>query len=291
MAKKGWWRQLQSGDYPETQLSYGQDMRALKGETPPKESVGVLIPDRRIPSPPIYDPSKVRQPKKRTSNRRFQKNPKDKRVKQKARDPKPMHPELWEPDEHIKNFIKRKIVELGSVDDVKFFYSGDSKICNYARRIAPAILIKAAELKHVVMYARGMCDKEGIGGYGVILTYKNNSRELSGWSKNTTNNRMDLEAVVNGLRVLKETCQVTIFSSNRYVIDPIVKGWINHWEKNDWKNKGVPIKNAELWKKVIEHSEAHVIKFKWLEVSSTTEQLMRCDELARCSIAEAIKHQ
>ena len=103
-------------------------------------------------------------------------------------------------------------------------------------------------MKHVDIFTDGACSgNPGPGGYGVILRYKGVNKELSGGEPNTTNNRMELTAVITGLAALKEPCEVTLYSDSRYIIDAIQKGWAKKWQANHWRrNAKEPALNADL---------------------------------------------
>jgi ribonuclease HI len=136
--------------------------------------------------------------------------------------------------------------------------------------------------KKIIMYTDGACSgNPGPGGYAAILMYEGNEKEISGFEKETTNNRMELTAVIKGLEIIKEPCDVEIYSDSTYVVDSIEKGWLLGWQKNNWKKsdkKGV--KNIELWKELIEFLKVHNIKFIKVKGHSDNEYNNRCDKLA-----------
>ena len=117
----------------------------------------------------------------------------------------------------------------------------------------------------------------GPGGYGVILRYGNHEKELSEGFKKTTNNRMELLAVIKGLETLKkEGLDVIVVSDSEYVINAIEKGWLKSWENKGWKK----VKNVDLWKRFLEVSKNHQIKFKWIKGHNGHPENERCDQLA-----------
>lgn len=117
----------------------------------------------------------------------------------------------------------------------------------------------------------------GPGGYGVILTFKEYRKELSEGFKKTTNNRMELLAVIRGLEALtKDGQNVTVYSDSKYVVDSVEKGWLWGWVKKGFKGK----KNADLWRQYIEASKKHNVKFKWIKGHSGHPENERCDQLA-----------
>ena len=122
-------------------------------------------------------------------------------------------------------------------------------------------------MKHVDIFTDGACSgNPGPGGYGVILRYKGVNKELSGGEPNTTNNRMELTAVITGLAALKEPCEVTLYSDSRYIIDAIQKGWAKKWQANHWmRNAKEPALNADLWEQLLGLLERHPVTFVWVK--------------------------
>lgn len=131
---------------------------------------------------------------------------------------------------------------------------------------------------HVEIYTDGAAQgNPGPGGYGVILKYGDKAKELSGGFKHTTNNRMELMAVIVGLEALKkDDLQVLIVSDSKYVIDSVEKGWLFGWVKKDFKGK----KNKDLWLRFLDVYEKHKVKFKWIKGHNNHPYNERCDELA-----------
>ncbi|HAP93907.1 MAG TPA: ribonuclease HI [Desulfotomaculum sp.] len=145
------------------------------------------------------------------------------------------------------------------------------------------------QLPAVEIYTDGACSgNPGPGGYGIILKYKDVEKELSGGFLHTTNNRMELMAVIKGLEALKQPCRVTLYSDSQYIINAINKGWINKWRANNWfRSKDKPAKNADLWKKLLSSAEKHKITWIWVKGHSTNTYNNRCDQLA---VEASIKH-
>ena len=110
-------------------------------------------------------------------------------------------------------------------------------------------------MKKVVIYTDGACSgNPGVGGWAAILIFNGVEKEISGYDKQTTNNRMELFAVIQALRALKESCEVEIYTDSAYVADAFLKNWITSWEKNNWKTSGKSdVKNVDLWKNRIMH--------------------------------------
>lgn len=119
------------------------------------------------------------------------------------------------------------------------------------------------------------------GGYGAILIYNGIEKEISGGEKNTTNNKMEILAVLQALELLKEPCDVTIYSDSAYVVNAVDKGWLNSWKKNNWiKSDKKKVKNIELWEKMLEFLKIHNIKFVKVKGHSDNEYNNRCDKMA-----------
>lgn len=141
-------------------------------------------------------------------------------------------------------------------------------------------------LKEVMIYTDGACSgNPGPGGYGAILFYGAHRKEISGGEKDTTNNRMEILAVIKALELLKEACQVKIYSDSAYVVNCFEKKWIYGWLRNGWKNsKGQPVENQDLWKKLWELMQFHSVQYVKVKGHSDNEFNNRCDELARLAI-------
>ena len=140
-------------------------------------------------------------------------------------------------------------------------------------------------MKQVKIYTDGACSgNPGPGGWGAILKYGDQVRELSGGEKNTTNNRMELMAVIEGLRAVKERCSLIITTDSEYVRSGITS-WIHRWLKNNWKTSSKQnVKNRDLWEILLELSKNHEIKWEWIKGHSGHRENERCDELARDAI-------
>ncbi len=125
----------------------------------------------------------------------------------------------------------------------------------------------------------------GPGGWGTILFYKENRKEISGGEKNTTNNIMELTAVIEGLKLLKFECEVEIYSDSAYVVNAFNQGWIYNWKKNNWKTASKePVKNKELWEMLANLTNKHKVKFIKVKGHADNENNNRCDFLAREAI-------
>lgn len=137
-------------------------------------------------------------------------------------------------------------------------------------------------MKQVILYTDGACSgNPGAGGWAAILRYGNHEKELCGGEKETTNNRMELTAALEGLKALRQPCEVELFSDSQYLVNGFTLGWVYNWEKNGWKrNKTEAVKNAALWKAILEQSRIHSIRFHWVKGHADDEFNQRCDRLA-----------
>ena len=139
-----------------------------------------------------------------------------------------------------------------------------------------------AAKKQVEIFTDGACSgNPGPGGYGVVLRYKGVSKELSGGEERTTNNRMELTAVITGLSALKEPCAVTLYSDSKYIIDAIQKGWAKKWRANGWMRNAKDLAlNPDLWEKLLDLLEKHEVTFVWVKGHAGHPENERCDQLA-----------
>lgn len=142
-------------------------------------------------------------------------------------------------------------------------------------------------MKKVIIYTDGACSgNPGAGGYGAVLIHGTAKKELSAGYRLTTNNRMEILAVIKGLEALKEPCEVVLYSDSRYVVDAIEKGWAVKWKKNNWmrnnKDKAV---NVDLWIRLLELLQIHKVEFQWVKGHANNPGNERCDFLAREAIA------
>ncbi len=137
-------------------------------------------------------------------------------------------------------------------------------------------------MKTVTLYTDGACSgNPGPGGWGAILEYQGHELELSGGEESTTNNRMELTAVIRGLQALKESCIVELYSDSKYVIDGLQKGWAVSWRKNGWKKADKkPALNPDLWEILLDLTEKHEIQYHWVKGHAENPKNNRCDELA-----------
>ena len=144
-------------------------------------------------------------------------------------------------------------------------------------------------MKKVTVYTDGGCSgNPGPGGWGAILRYGKREKELSGGEEMTTNNRMELMGAIEALSALKEPCQVILYTDSRYIADAVNQGWLASWKARNWRRKGGPVKNPELWQKLDELLEKHAVTVEWVKGHADNEYNNRCDEMA---VAERMKFQ
>lgn len=137
-------------------------------------------------------------------------------------------------------------------------------------------------LKCVEIFTDGACSgNPGPGGWGVVLRFGEHEKELSGGEINTTNNRMELTAAINGLEALKERCLVVLTTDSKYVADGINNGWARSWQKNGWKKADKkPALNPDLWEKLLKLLDEHDVTVKWVKGHAGHPENERCDALA-----------
>ena len=137
-------------------------------------------------------------------------------------------------------------------------------------------------MKTVTLYTDGACSgNPGPGGWGAILEFNGTEKELSGGEAETTNNRMELTAVIAGLSALKEPCIVELYSDSKYVIDGMSKGWAEGWRKNGWKKADKkPALNPDLWEKLLDLTNIHTLHYHWVKGHADNPKNNRCDQLA-----------
>lgn len=143
-------------------------------------------------------------------------------------------------------------------------------------------------MEEVTIYTDGACSgNPGPGGWGALLMYKEKKKEISGGKESTTNNVMELTAVIEGLKLLKFPCKVKLYSDSAYVVNGFNQKWIYGWIKNGWKNSSKePVKNKELWQELYNLTKIHEVEFIKVKGHADNEFNNRCDELARKAIGE-----
>lgn len=137
-------------------------------------------------------------------------------------------------------------------------------------------------MKNVEIFTDGACSgNPGPGGWSAILRYNGNEKELSGGAADTTNNRMEITAVLQALTALKEPCNVTLYSDSQYVCNALKLGWAKKWKANNWmRNKKEPALNPDLWEKLLEQYDRHNVTVVWVKGHAGHPENERCDRLA-----------
>lgn len=137
-------------------------------------------------------------------------------------------------------------------------------------------------MKKVEIFTDGACSgNPGPGGWGAILRCNGTEKELSDGEKNTTNNRMELTAVISALKALKYPCEVSITTDSKYVFDSVTKGWVYSWQKNGWRKADKkPALNPDLWTELLELLDTHNVTFHWVKGHNEHPENERCDRLA-----------
>ena len=142
--------------------------------------------------------------------------------------------------------------------------------------------IDSENMKRVILYTDGACSgNPGPGGYGAVLQFGEHRKDISGGFALTTNNRMELLAVIKGLEILKQPCAVTVYSDSRYIVDAVNKGWAERWRANGWRrNKRERAVNPDLWSRLLGLLEKHDVEFRWVKGHAGNPGNERADELA-----------
>ena len=138
-------------------------------------------------------------------------------------------------------------------------------------------------MKRISIYTDGACSNNpyGNGGYGTLIVDGEDRQELSGGFQHTTNNRMEMMAVIAGLEALEEASEVTLYSDSQYIVNSINKGWVYRWRDNNWmRNKKDPALNVDLWKRILSLCGTHTVTFQWVRGHSGHPENERCDQLA-----------
>lgn len=145
--------------------------------------------------------------------------------------------------------------------------------------------------KHVLIYTDGACSgNPGPGGWAAILKFGRHSKEISGGMHHTTNNRMEMFAVISALGTLKESCQVDVYSDSSYVVDSFEKGWIDNWVRRGWKTADKrPVENQDLWRLMLLTIKKHEVRFHKVQGHADHPENNRCDELAKEEVQRVVK--
>ncbi len=137
-------------------------------------------------------------------------------------------------------------------------------------------------MNEVTIFCDGACSNNpGPGGWASILKYKNKTLKISGNASHTTNNRMELLAVINALKLLKTSCHVKIYTDSKYVVDSINKGWAISWQKNSWtKSNKQPALNSDLWEQLLHLNQIHSVQYNWIKGHNGHPENELCDKIA-----------
>ena len=143
-------------------------------------------------------------------------------------------------------------------------------------------------MKKVILYTDGACSgNPGVGGWGCILAYNGRQKEMSGFNENTTNNQMELTAVIEGLKALKEPCEVDVYSDSAYVVNAFLNDWITTWQQSCWMNSNnKEIKNVPLWEELVLLCKKHKVSWHKVKGHADNAKNNRCDFLATNEIAK-----
>lgn len=249
--KKGWWEQLQNGDYPKTQLDYG-DVQAV-GHKPESAKTFINSELRKTQGDcpkcgALYWVDKSYCPNCGWGNN------------------------------HLKTYSQPS--ELSPIDKpagVQVTKNNHQK--RFQTRLNPN---KNKSLKEVIIYTDGACiGNPGPGGYGAVLVYGEHRKELFGGYRLTTNNRMEIMAAIAALSALKTRCRVDLYSDSQYVVNAMTKGWVNRWKAKNWmRTREEKAKNPDLWEKVLELCSRHQVTFHWIKGHDGHAENERCDQLA-----------
>lgn len=142
--------------------------------------------------------------------------------------------------------------------------------------------------KHVTIYTDGACSgNPGPGGWGAILIFNQIRKEMSGFSSNTTNNRMELTAAIEALRALKEPCDVCLYSDSAYLVNAFQQHWLDNWQRRNWvKSDKKPVENQDLWKEILTLTGIHSVTWIKVKGHASNKENNRCDELATSAIRQ-----
>lgn len=145
-------------------------------------------------------------------------------------------------------------------------------------------------MKKIDIYTDGACSgNPGPGGWGAILRYGNHQKEISGSENNTTNNRMEITALIKALEIVKEPCNIKVYTDSKYVCDSITKGWALSWKNKGWKKgDGKPALNSDLWEKLLSLISIHNVEFTWIKGHAGHPENELCDKLATNAIKKLL---
>lgn len=140
-------------------------------------------------------------------------------------------------------------------------------------------------MKKINIYTDGACSgNPGPGGWAAILKCDGKEKKISGFEKSTTNNRMELLALINALSLLKEKCEISVFSDSKYLVDSVSKGWVYGWQKNQWMRRNQKVPNYDLWESLLGLMDGHAISFNWIRGHAGHPENEECDHMATLEI-------
>lgn len=148
-------------------------------------------------------------------------------------------------------------------------------------------------MKEVIIYTDGACSgNPGPGGWGAVLLYGNNRKEIYGSELLTTNQRMEMMAAIAALKALRKPCRVRIYSDSAYLVNAFRQGWLERWQKNGWLTaKKEPVENQDLWRELLRLTQQHQVEWHKVKGHSDNQYNNRCDELARAAVARLQKQE
>ena len=185
--------------------------------------------------------------------------------------------------------VQHNTIKITTIEDLALSEAIlNSEKKEISENIEEKIIINKENKITLDIYTDGACSgNPGKGGYGVVMLYKGKRKELSEGFRETTNNRMEILAVIKALETLKESCNVNLYSDSKYVVDAIQKGWLKSWKKNGWKKSNKDkVLNVDLWLRLDELLEKHHVNFIWVKGHADNVENERCDFLAREAAAK-----
>ena len=140
-------------------------------------------------------------------------------------------------------------------------------------------------MRKISIYTDGACSgNPGPGGWAAILKCNGKEKKISGFEESTTNNRMELLALINALSLVKQKCDISVFSDSKYLVDSVSKGWVYNWQKNKWIRKNQKIPNFDLWESLLKLMDGHIISFNWVRGHAGHPENEECDRMATLEI-------
>ena len=192
----------------------------------------------------------------------------------------------------VDGFAGAQYKSFSTREDAAQYLAGQTSASSAPGKSAPRerSLPEPIPAGQIVIYADGACSgNPGKGGYGTVVLYGDQRRELSAGFRRTTNNRMEILGCIAGLDAIEERSDITLYSDSRYVVDAVTKGWAETWRSRGWNRKVegelVPALNSDLWARMLDLCEWHRVNFRWVRGHDGNIENERCDELARAAAA------